>query len=91
MSVITIHAAIIEWPSELADADPRLVLALDDNDLSVKIAEELRSMAEMLTDPQWRNAIANADGAPWPELLEMLEETEYSSPYVSTYEREIAT
>lgn len=91
MSVVTIHAAVIEWPGELADAETRLVLALDDNDLAVKIADELRSMAEMLTDPQWRNAIANADGAPWSELLEMLEETEYSSPFVSTYEREITT
>lgn len=89
MITIIIHAAVIEWPGELADSETRLILALDADTRDAQIADELYVMADMLEDPQWRNAIANADGAPWSELVDMLEETEYSSPFVSTYEREI--
>lgn len=90
MTTITIYAAVIEWPGELADADTRLILAVDESDRDVQIAEELRDMAASLTDPQWRNAIANADGVPWLGLVEMLEETEYNSPFVSLYTQEVS-
>ena len=85
----TIYAAVIEWPEPISDADPSLILATTEAERSAEIISDLRETGDLLTDPEWREALAGVDSAEWSDYTEALENTRYGSPFVTTYEREI--
>lgn len=82
-----IYAAVIEWPEDLADRDPALILARSINERAAGIAAEIQDTADAMTDPDWRDALAGTDASDdWPD--EALAATRYGSPFVTLYEEE---
>lgn len=86
---VTIYAAVIEWPSNIAH-DPDLILARSMKERAAQVTAALRSMADALTYPQWRDALnAASPDAEWPDLLDALDQTPHGGPFITTHEKEI--
>lgn len=88
-SVLTLYAAVIEWPGDLADRAPGLVLARTPEERSEKIGAEIRATADAMSDSEWRDAITEADSEHWADWLDALEKTSYDSPIVTDYIEEV--
>lgn len=84
-----IFAAVIEWPEDLADRDPALILAHSINERAAGIAAEIRDTADAMTEPDWRDALVDMDGTEWADRADALENTSYGSPFISLYEKEL--
>lgn len=84
-----VYAAVIEWPADIADRAPGLILARSMKERAAGIVAEIRKVADLLTDPQWREALAGVDGTTWDDCTEALENTRYGSPFITIYEREV--
>ncbi|RBO73518.1 hypothetical protein [Microbacterium sp. H6] len=84
-----VYAAVIEWPEEIADRDPALILAHSMGERAAGVVAEIREVSDLLTDPEWRAALADIDSMEWPDCTDALEATRYGSPFVTTYERDI--
>lgn len=84
-----VYAAVIEWPHDIADRDPALILARSLSERAAGIIAEIREVADLLTDPEWRGALADIDSTEWPDWVDALELTRYGSPFVTEYERDI--
>lgn len=92
MDTITLHCAVIEWPSLLEPIDPALIVARTEAERDEQIADEIIETARALASAEWREAIdANsaAEGNNWADWLDPLAETSYGQPYVTTYEKEV--
>lgn len=83
-----IYAAVIEWPNYLADRWPALILSSSEAERDAGIAAEISETADVLTDPEWRDAIAHTYSDDWHEWLDVLGETSYGEPFVTLYTRE---
>lgn len=86
---VQVYAAVIEWPEDISDRDPSLILTRSPSERAAGVVAEIREVADLLTDPEWRAALADIDGMDWPDCIDALELTRYGSPFVTTYEREI--
>ena len=87
--LVTIYAAIIEWPSRLADAEPSLILARSEAERDEEIGEEIRGTAGMQSADTWTHAIDETGSEDWRDWLASLDEHAHDQPYVTTYERVI--
>lgn len=85
----TLYAAVIEWPYEIADRDPALILTRSIEDRATEIIAELREVADALTDDDWRTALAGVEGDEWADQLEALAGTRYGAPFITLHEKEI--
>lgn len=85
----TVYAAVIEWPEDLADRDPALILARSIDERAVGIAAEIQDTADAMTDPDWRDALVDLDGTEWANCADALENTVYGSPFITLYEKEL--
>lgn len=82
-----LYAAVIEWPIDLADVEPALILAGDEQERDREIAAEIRGLAADLVDPDWRDAIHSTDSDHWRDWIEPLEATRYGDPLVTLYQQ----